>query len=90
VRQIRAFYKLTNSLVSRIIILLITAYRTLISPILPQSCRFYPSCSLYAIQALKKHGFIKGVYLAVRRIIRCNPFHEGGYDPVPDHFRFVS
>lgn len=47
-------------------------------------CRFTPSCSCYAIEALEKHGPVKGLYLAVRRIMRCNPWHEGGFDPVPE------
>jgi hypothetical protein len=64
-------------------IFLITLYQKLISPVLPPSCRYYPTCSQYAKDALQKHGFLKGSYLAARRILRCHPFHEGGYDPVP-------
>lgn len=62
---------------------LIRLYQYLISPLLGPSCRFYPSCSHYAREALLKHGFFKGTYLAARRILRCHPFHPGGYDPVP-------
>ncbi|MEQ9618088.1 MAG: membrane protein insertion efficiency factor YidD [Deltaproteobacteria bacterium] len=62
--------------------LLIKAYKYLISPILPSSCRFYPSCSEYALDALKKYGFVKGLWLAVKRIARCHPLSSGGYDPV--------
>lgn len=58
-------------------------YQVLISPILPPSCRFVPSCSQYAREALLKHGAMRGTVLAVRRIARCHPFHPGGYDPVP-------
>ncbi|MCQ2241739.1 membrane protein insertion efficiency factor YidD [Treponema sp.] len=63
--------------------LLIRFYQVCISPFLPDCCRYTPSCSQYAIEAIKKHGPFKGFYLAARRILRCNPFHEGGYDPVP-------
>ena len=64
----------------------IKAYRKLISPILPNSCRFTPTCSQYALEALDKHGAIKGSILTVWRILRCNPFCRGGYDPVPERF----
>ena len=66
-----------------ILITLIRAYKKLISPILPRSCRFYPSCSSYALEALQKHGLGKGFLLSVKRISKCHPFHPGGYDPVP-------
>lgn len=58
-------------------------YKKLLSPFLPKSCRFYPTCSVYAVQALKKHGLLKGGILSVLRILRCNPLSAGGYDPVP-------
>ena len=66
-----------------IVIFLIKIYKKIISPFLPSSCRFYPSCSNYAIEALHRHGFIKGSYMALRRIIKCHPLNPGGYDPVP-------
>ena len=66
----------------------IKLYRKFISPILPQSCRFTPSCSEYAIEAIDKFGAIRGTILATYRILRCNPFCRGGYDPVPDKFTF--
>jgi putative membrane protein insertion efficiency factor len=72
------------------LILLIKLYQIAISPMLPKSCRYYPSCSVYAIEALKKHGLIKGFLLATYRIIRCNPWGGHGYDPVPDKFVFVK
>lgn len=58
-------------------------YRREISPYTPPSCRFTPTCSEYAMQAVEKYGALKGGYLAIRRILRCHPFHPGGYDPVP-------
>ncbi len=67
----------------RILTFLIKAYQWLVSPILGSNCRFHPSCSQYALQALDTHGPLRGSYLALRRIGRCHPWHEGGYDPVP-------
>lgn len=61
----------------------IRLYRALLSPLLPKLCRFHPSCSVYAMQALEEHGPLKGLWLAVRRLSRCHPFHPGGLDPVP-------
>jgi len=65
-----------------IIIFFIGIYKRFISPILPASCRFYPSCSQYAIDAIRKYGAFKGSMITVYRILRCNPFNKGGYDPV--------
>jgi len=65
-----------------VLIFFIRAYRLLISPILPPSCRFTPTCSEYAMQAIEKYGALRGTYLAARRLLRCHPFHSGGYDPV--------
>lgn len=62
---------------------MIRFYQICISPLFPGCCRFTPTCSAYALEAIKKHGPVRGVYLAFRRILRCNPYHEGGYDPVP-------
>ena len=62
---------------------IILIYRHTLSPIFGQECRFYPTCSYYAETALKKYGALKGSYLAAKRILRCHPWHEGGYDPVP-------
>jgi uncharacterized protein len=61
----------------------IRGYQLAISPLLPASCRYYPSCSAYAIEAFERYGSIKGMRLAVWRILRCHPFRPGGYDPVP-------
>ena len=63
---------------------LITIYRYGLSPLLGSSCRFYPSCSCYAQQSIERHGALRGLVLAVRRIARCHPWNPGGYDPVPD------
>ncbi|HEY0939015.1 MAG TPA: membrane protein insertion efficiency factor YidD [Steroidobacter sp.] len=70
----------------------IRAYRYLLSPMLGPTCRFYPSCSCYAEQALQQHGALRGSYLTVRRLLRCHPWHEGGYDPVPetDHHDLIT
>ena len=65
-----------------VLIVLVELYKILLSPVLPQACRFYPTCSVYAVGAIKKHGPFRGTYLAVKRILRCNPFCEGGHDPV--------
>jgi putative membrane protein insertion efficiency factor len=69
--------------VRAIAILVISLYQKLVSPMFPPSCRFVPSCSQYAKDAVDKYGVARGGYLAVRRILRCHPFHAGGYDPVP-------
>ena len=63
-------------------IFLIKVYQNTLRFVFPQACRFYPSCSEYSVQALKKHGFFKGGWLSVRRLLRCHPFNPGGYDPV--------
>jgi len=66
-----------------ILVMLVRAYQMILSPLLPPACRYYPSCSAYAIEALERHGAVRGTWLAVRRIARCNPFRPGGFDPVP-------
>jgi uncharacterized protein len=67
----------------RLVRLPIRGYQMFISPGLPPSCRFTPSCSQYALEAVEKYGAIKGVWLAGRRLVRCHPFNPGGYDPIP-------
>ena len=66
-----------------VLIGLVRAYQLFLGPLLPSACRYSPTCSTYAIEALQKHGAWRGTILAVRRIGRCHPFHMGGYDPVP-------
>ena len=63
---------------------LVRAYRYFVSPLLPQACRFHPSCSAYAEQALLEHGALRGGWLSARRLCRCGPWCSGGFDPVPD------
>ena len=65
------------------LLLLVKFYRGFISPMLPPSCRYVPTCSEYALIAIEKYGAIKGGWLSLKRILRCHPWHEGGYDPVP-------
>jgi uncharacterized protein len=67
----------------QLMILAVRGYQVSLSPLLPASCRYHPSCSNYAIEALERHGALRGGWLAARRIGRCNPFVAGGYDPVP-------
>jgi putative membrane protein insertion efficiency factor len=68
---------------ARVLVLLLTWYRRFISPLLGPRCRFYPSCSAYALEAVQVHGALHGSWLAARRLSRCHPFHAGGLDPVP-------
>ncbi|MDR2035821.1 MAG: membrane protein insertion efficiency factor YidD [Coriobacteriales bacterium] len=72
---------------SNIAILCITIYRHAISPLLPPSCRYVPTCSEYALIAFKRFGFLRGLWLSVKRVGRCHPFVPGGYDPVPEEFK---
>ena len=67
----------------RLLLLLVRFYRCCISPLLPPSCRYYPTCSAYAMEAIERYGARRGGWMALRRILRCHPFHRGGYDPVP-------
>ena len=68
---------------SELLLKLIRFYRKYLSPTRPPCCRFVPTCSEYAMQAITKYGALKGSWLALRRLLRCHPFHKGGYDPVP-------
>jgi hypothetical protein len=73
--------------IAKVLLLPVHAYRRWISPVLPPTCRFYPSCSAYAVEALQTHGALKGSWLTVRRLLRCGPWHPGGMDPVPPRTR---
>ena len=66
-----------------VVLALVRFYRLYVSPLFPPTCRYVPTCSEYAMIALQKYGFIKGSWLAIKRICRCHPWHPGGYDPVP-------
>ena len=67
----------------KIALALIKGYKILISPLLGRNCRFYPTCSEYAHEAIQKHGLFKGILLGTKRLLKCHPFHDGGVDPVP-------
>jgi uncharacterized protein len=72
-----------RKVITEIAILPLKAYKVILSPLLPPACRYYPSCSTYAVQALRRHGLLKGGFLSAKRILKCNPLFPGGYDPVP-------
>ena len=67
----------------QVFLLMIKFYRVFLSPLKPPSCRYIPTCSEYALIAIEKYGAMKGGWMAVKRVLRCHPFHKGGYDPVP-------
>lgn len=71
-----------KNILKKILILLVRGYQIFLSPIMPGKCRFYPTCSTYFIQAVEKYGPFKGSWLGIKRILKCHPFHEGGYDPL--------
>lgn len=73
-----------SSLLKRLLYGLIRGYQVLLSPLFGATCRYYPTCSHYAIEAIEIHGALKGSYLTIKRILRCHPFCEGGFDPVPN------
>jgi len=75
--------RLIDLLIKWLILIPLYLYRVLISPLLGPRCRFYPSCSEYAIAAVQNHGIILGLFLTVKRLLRCHPWHPGGVDPVP-------
>ena len=74
-------------MISSLLILLLKAYKSLVSPLLPSACRFHPTCSDYMRHAVEQHGAARGVWLGVRRLAKCHPFHQGGFDPVPSDHR---
>lgn len=69
---------------ARILMLFVRIYQLVLSPLIPPTCRFYPTCSQYAIGVLSRHGTVKGTVLTLIRILKCHPFHPGGHDPVPE------
>lgn len=77
-----------HKILSAPLLALIIFYQRCISPFTPPACRFTPTCSQYALEAFRKHGPLKGLYLTVRRLLRCHPWGGSGYDPVPDKFSF--
>ena len=81
--QLSAIGRALSIVAKHVLILLVRAYQIAVSPLLPPACRYYPSCSAYAVEALERHGALRGGWLALRRIGRCHPFRPGGYDPVP-------
>lgn len=80
--QIFVFRAFIRSM-KRFLILLVKAYSTLLSPVLGNNCRYYPTCSSYMVEAIERFGAAKGTWMGIKRISRCHPFHEGGFDPVP-------
>ena len=81
--KIISLVNLVSLFFQKLFLLMIRFYQAAISPHLGKNCRFTPTCSQYALEAIEKYGALKGGWLAFRRILRCNPFHKGGYDPVP-------
>jgi uncharacterized protein len=71
------------SVLSRLCVLTIRGYQVTLSPLLPTGCRYTPSCSQYAVEAIERYGALRGMWMGARRILRCHPFRRGGYDPVP-------
>ncbi len=80
---LKNLYHQSMELLKKIFLLLIRFYQVGISPLIGPRCRFQPTCSQYAIIAINRYGVVRGTYLAVRRLLKCHPFHKGGYDPVP-------
>lgn len=82
---LRTLVRAVTRLPRWLVLCLINFYRSCISPRFPACCRYVPTCSQYAVTAVERFGVIRGGWLAIKRILRCHPLHEGGYDPVPDH-----
>ncbi len=80
--NIKRFLKTVSGILAMACIGLVRFYQKFISPLKGPTCRFYPTCSQYSIQAFKKYGFLKGLWLTLRRVSKCHPFHPGGYDPL--------
>ncbi|MDR1567034.1 MAG: membrane protein insertion efficiency factor YidD [Treponema sp.] len=69
----------------RLVLLILRFYQSAVSPFFPPCCRYTPTCSAYAYEAVERYGCVRGLFLAFRRLLRCHPFHAGGYDPVPEY-----
>jgi len=82
--RLRAFVRTVGKSAARGVIFLIQLYRHMVSPLRPATCRFVPTCSQYAVDALTEYGLIRGSWLAAARLAKCGPWHEGGWDPIPD------
>jgi putative membrane protein insertion efficiency factor len=85
-RAVKIIISFSGKALSGLAVYIIKFYQFFISPVLPAACRYYPTCSSYTIQAIKKFGFFKGGFLGAKRILSCNPYCEGGFDPVPEVF----
>ena len=83
VKMIKEGFSYSDYLIGNLLLFLIRGYQIILSPFLGSRCRFYPTCSEYGLEALTKHGVIRGVWLSCKRIFRCHPGFAGGYDPVP-------
>lgn len=66
-----------------LVLAILKGYKKIVSPCLPQACRFYPTCSVYTYQAIDKYGLMQGIHMGIKRLVKCHPFHPGGFDPVP-------
>ncbi|MFC0298303.1 membrane protein insertion efficiency factor YidD [Geobacillus jurassicus] len=75
---------------AKLLIVLIRVYQRFLSPLKPPTCRFYPTCSNYGIEAIRRFGAIKGGWLTIKRILKCHPFHPGGFDPVPEPIQHLK
>ncbi len=71
-------------MIKELLKVILRGYKLFISPLLPPSCRFYPSCSDYAMMSIERYGAARGIVLAIKRVLRCHPFNQGGYDPIPE------
>ncbi len=77
-----------TSTLTKLLVSPLRAYQYCIGPLLGNCCRFYPSCSSYSIEAIQTHGILRGCFLMLRRILRCHPWHQGGFDPIPEKIRY--